>query len=449
LSDLPPGWAEATVADVASAMFDGPFGSALKTSDYTSDGVRVARLENIGHLRFRDELTSYVAQEKFDALVRHTLRAQDVLFSSFVDKQTRVCLVPDALDGRMINKADCFCVRPDRSACDPSWLAYALAAPASYETFSGAVRGVTRPRIGLRDLAAFSLGLPPLAEQRRIVAKLDALIARTGRARADLDRVPALASRYKSAVLSAALGGELTKDVAATPFPEATVGDVLVSTFYGPRFAKDAYDPEGIPTLRTTDFSEWGRVVTRDPPRVHVSEKEMGKWGLVDGDVLVTRTGSIGKCAVYEAEMGPALPSAYLIRTRFDLDRILPRFALFVLLSPEGQTQLGSGITAVTQPNINAGVIERLRLPLPGMDVQKAVVARVDALFAEIDRLVAEAAAARRLLDRLDQAILAKAFRGELVPQDPADEPASVLLDRIRAERAAAPAKGRRGRRAA
>lgn len=75
------------------------------------------------------------------------------------------------------------------------------------------------------------------------------------------------------------------------------------------------------------------------------------------------------------------------------------------------------------------------------------MVVRIETAFARADRLEAEAARAKALLDRLEAAILAKAFRGELVPQDPADEPASVLLDRIRAERAAAP-KPKRGRRA-
>ena len=86
--------------------------------------------------------------------------------------------------------------------------------------------------------------------------------------------------------------------------------------------------------------------------------------------------------------------------------------------------------------------------PVCSLTEQRELVHRVHKALGEIGRLVAEAAAARRLLDRLDQAVLAKAFRGELVPQDPADEPASVLLDRIRAERPAAP-RAKRGRKAA
>jgi type I restriction enzyme S subunit len=295
------------------------------------------------------------------------------------------------------------------------------------------------------------IGLPPLAEQRRIVAKLDALTAGTVRARADLDRVPRLVSRYRQAVLDRAFSGELTPQFDRAEFAERPLSDVLLSTFYGPRFGKEAYVSTGTPTLRTTDFDDFGRIRLKGPPKVAVSARDYEKWGLRDGDLLVTRTGSIGKCAVYDEAMGPALPSAYLIRVRLSLKQVLPRYALLFLLSPSGQRQLGLGITAVTQPNINAGVIERLLLPVPSLRAQREIVDRLEAAFAEIDRLAAEAASARKLLDRLDQAILAKAFRGELVPQDLADEPASVLLDRIRAERADAPRvkRGRKPREAA
>jgi type I restriction enzyme S subunit len=220
-------------------MFDGPFGSNLKSDDYVGSGVRVVRLENIAHLSFVEDKRTFISDEKFEALSRHSLQADDVLFSSFVAEQVRVCVLP-ALDSSAINKADCFCIRVDRQRCDPRFLAFRLACQSTFKHFEGQVHGATRPRINLRQLKAFEFDLPPL-------------------------------------------------------------------------------------------------------------------------------------------------------------------------------------------------------------DWQIEIVRRVERAYSEIDRLTAEAAAARRLLDRLDQAVLAKAFRGELVPQDPADEPASVLLDRIRAERAAAP-KVKRGR---
>jgi type I restriction enzyme S subunit len=80
-------------------------------------------------------------------------------------------------------------------------------------------------------------------------------------------------------------------------------------------------------------------------------------------------------------------------------------------------------------------------LAILGEERQQQAVSRIDMAFAWIDRLAAEATSARKLIDHLDQAILSKAYRGELLPQDPNDEPASVLLERIRAERAGRPAK--------
>ncbi|KTT59963.1 specificity determinant HsdS [Pseudomonas oryzihabitans] len=84
----------------------------------------------------------------------------------------------------------------------------------------------------------------------------------------------------------------------------------------------------------------------------------------------------------------------------------------------------------------------------PSVPEQTEIVRRVEQLFAFADQLESRVRAAQARIDRLTQSILAKAFRGELVPQDPNDEPASVLLERIKAQRAAAP-KARRGRQAA
>ncbi|KJC25254.2 restriction endonuclease subunit S [Pseudomonas aeruginosa] len=78
-------------------------------------------------------------------------------------------------------------------------------------------------------------------------------------------------------------------------------------------------------------------------------------------------------------------------------------------------------------------------IPLPTKHEQTEIVRRVDQLFAFADQLEAKVASAKSRIDHLTQSILAKAFRGELVPQDPNDEPASVLLERIKAQRASTP----------
>ncbi len=96
-------------------------------------------------------------------------------------------------------------------------------------------------------------------------------------------------------------------------------------------------------------------------------------------------------------------------------------------------------VTGSAQPKLTQKALAQIGIALPPPEVRKEIVRRIESAFAKIDKLAAEAKRALALTDRLDEAILAKAFRGELVPQDPNDEPASVLLERIKAERAAAP----------
>ncbi|WP_152644201.1 restriction endonuclease subunit S [Pseudomonas avellanae] len=99
----------------------------------------------------------------------------------------------------------------------------------------------------------------------------------------------------------------------------------------------------------------------------------------------------------------------------------------------------------VNQGNVGLAGIMDAPIALPSRIEQDAIVNRLHVAFDWIDRLAADAKSARRLVDQLDQSVLAKAFRGELVPQDPTDEPASILLERSRTERAAAP-KPKQGR---
>ena len=174
--------------------------------------------------------------------------------------------------------------------------------------------------------------------------------------------------------------------------------------------------------------------------RKKVYGDEVEHFRVQKGDLLVTRTGSIGVMAVFEDDY-LAIPSAYLIRFRFS-PQVLSRYVFYCLMAPAGQERLGLSATAITQPNVNAEAIKRIAVQLPSIDEQHEIVRRVEALFAYANRLETRYTAACAQVGRLTPALLAKAFRGELVLQDPNDEPASVLLERIRAAREASEGTG-------
>lgn len=186
-----PSWRESSVGSVAMRIFDGPFGSNLKSNDYSSSGIRVIRLENIGHLRFHEDKETYIPDVKYNQLTKHTLLPGDVLFSSFVDEEVRVCMLPDDLPTAAINKADCFCIRVQNGLCLPEFLMYRLATHSTYKELQELVHGATRPRINLKQLREFSFWLPPFTEQQEIV----------GRTRILLDYAKRLETRYTAAQL--------------------------------------------------------------------------------------------------------------------------------------------------------------------------------------------------------------------------------------------------------
>lgn len=381
---------------------------------------------------------------------KQSVEPNDVLVCKINPRINRVWQVGPAQQYRQIASSEWIGFR-----CNPlsaRFFRHYFSSPDFRELICTDVTGVggSLTRAQPKKVSTFPVPVAPLAEQIRIADKLDAVLARVDACRDRLDRIPAILKRFRQSVLAAATSGKLTEDwrrlhIGDGSWISCTIGDVTANSFYGPRFGKIDYtnDPSGIPTVRTTDMTSDGRIeITSDTPRVFVSSEKLDHFRARHGDLLVTRTGSIGVMAVFE-ENYVAIPSAYLIRFRFS-SQIVPRYAYYCLSAPEGQEALGLSATAITQPNVNAEAIRRIGIELPSVAEQTEIVRRVETLFAFADRLEARYAAARAQVEKLTPALRAKAFRGELVPQDPNDEPASVLLERIAAERSATEAQPRR-----
>jgi type I restriction enzyme S subunit len=131
-----------------------------------------------------------------------------------------------------------------------------------------------------------------------------------------------------------------------------------------------------------------------------------------------------------------------------DRSALLPQFLAFFIGAESSQAWLTGVQKGVAYTGINIEDLRQLPVGIPSLPEQQEIVRRVEALFAFADRIEARLATARKTVERLTPATLAKAFRGELVPQDPNDEPAAALLERLHAQTDPATAKSKRGRRA-
>jgi type I restriction enzyme S subunit len=175
---------------------------------------------------------------------------------------------------------------------------------------------------------------------------------------------------------------------------------------------------------------------------------DLSRLSLDYGDLLFVRTNGspslIGRVGVVERTLPYAFAS-YLIRFRLTPGFVEPRWVQLVTQSPLWRQAIERyAASSAGQYNLSAEILSQLPVPIPPLDVQRETLKSVDAAMAGIQRFVVSSDTGTARARSLRHSILHHAFSGNLVPQDPNDEPASALLDRIRAERRAQPSMPKR-----
>ena len=336
----------------------------------------------------------------------------------------------------------------------PRYLAAYLNSDAYWKGIGAASVGIALANVNAKSLAALPVPLAPLAEQKRIADKLDTVLTRVDAVNTRLARVAPLLKRFRQSVLAAATSGRLTEDWRGgamdwTSVPAAEICEKVQSG----GTPKAGFAEAGVPFLKVYNIVDQRVAFDYKPQFVSqaIHESELRKSQVFPNDVLMNIVGPpLGKVAVV-----PADHSAWNINQAITLFRPSTKITsqwIYILLCEGAPIRdvLARTKGSVGQVNISLSQCRAFEFQVPSVEEQTEIVRRVETLFAFADRLEARLAQAQTAATRLTPALLAKAFRGELVPQDPNDEPAAELLRRLQAERVSAPkASAGRGRKAA
>jgi type I restriction enzyme S subunit len=387
---LPDGWRELTLGSVALYIN----GRAFKPSEWKKTGLPIIRIQNLNDPK--KEFNRFDGE--YDQ--KHYVEKGDILISWSGSLGVYVWDGEPALLNQHIFK-----VLPNESVVDRRYFVYAVRT--ILDEMKSRVHGSTMRHIVKGDFQSLIILAPPIDVQRRIAQVLD----RAERLLLLRERANELTNKIAKALFLQMFG-----DPTANPFgfPKKTLGSLAIVCRYGPRFYNEPYCEDGTAILRTTDITEDGEFSLSNCPKLRASPGDIKRYRLRRGDLVISRTGTkLGRCTVYDTDAVDCIPGAFLLHFRFS-EEIVPEYVKHFILSASIRKRILRMRRFVGQPNVNAGELKSLNVPVPPLNLQTR--------FIEMDSMLRKLAARQKQsfeeINELFRSLMQKAFSGGLTAQE-------------------------------
>jgi restriction endonuclease S subunit len=402
MSILPEGWKRVRIG----ALCKLENGRAFKPSDWNENGLPIVRIQNLNN--------PDAPYNKYEGEVRSRflIDSGQLLFAwSGTPGTSFGAHIWNG--GKAVLNQHIFKVVFDERLLDKGFFRLAINQKLD-ELIGKAHGGVGLQHVTKGRFEDTEIDLPPLVDQRQIIAKLDMLVARSSRVHDELSRIPKLAARAKQAAITAA-----TMDESGEQWPRVPLGSLISdgpTNGYSPRSGDN---PSGTLSLKLTATTRGAlNLDDRSVKRLNEIIPVSSKFWLRPGDILIQRANSleyVGITAIYDGPENTYIYPDLMIRVRVK-SRILGRWLWRYLNSEEARQHFMSNATgtAGNMPKINGTTVRQIPIPMPPDHLLNECIDRLEHQIDAFDKMRLEAAHATDLVASLNEAILAKAFRGEL-----------------------------------
>jgi type I restriction enzyme S subunit len=308
--------------------------------------------------------------------------------------------------------------------------------------------GGAQPNISQGILKNLELPIPPLPEQQAIVSKIEELLSDLENGKQQLQTAQQQLKVYRQSLLKWAFEGKLTnKNVKDGELPKGwkwvKVNELRTKELnsicagpFGTIFKAKDFRPSGIPIIFLRHVKA-GSYNTRKPGYMDEGIwKDLFKsYSVYGGELLITKLGEPpGECAIYPNGIGPAMVTPDVIKMNVDESSAVPKFLMYYFNSENSRKALKDIAFGSTRLRITIPIFKNLPVPFCDKKEQEQIVQELESKLTVCDKIEETISHSLQQAETLRQSILKKAFEGKLVAQNPNDEPASKLLERIKAE---------------